>query len=61
MKPEEIDYLRSKVEQEGFDYCFTGYSDFLDIKDDEFHTFRKAYCDAAEALKKYLRVDNYAD
>ena len=61
MKPADIDYVRSKVENEGFDYCFTGYSEFKDIECAEFHALRKAYCDAADALKKYLRVEEYAN
>ena len=54
MNFEQMEYVRNHAEQEGFDYCFTGYSDFLDIKDKEFHKLRKAYVEAAEALKKYI-------
>jgi hypothetical protein len=58
MKPKDIDYVRSKVENEGFDYCFTGYSDFEDIKDEEFHTLRKAYVKAQEDLSAFLGLDD---
>lgn len=54
MNYEEMEDVRSRAEQEGFDYCFTGYSDFPEIKDAEFHKLRKAYVDACEALKKYI-------
>ena len=54
MNFEEMQDVRDRAEQEGFDYCFTGYSDFLEIKDEEFHRLRKAYVDAAEALQKYI-------
>ena len=42
------------VENEGFDYAFRNYSDFKDVKDEEFHRLRKAYVDAAEALSEYI-------
>jgi hypothetical protein len=51
-----MEYVRDHAEQEGFDYCFTGYSDFLDIKDEEFHKLRVAYVAAAEKLKEYLGI-----
>lgn len=54
MNYEQMQYVKDHAEQEGFDYCFTGYSDFADIKDEEFHKLRKAYVTAAEALQKYI-------
>lgn len=42
------------VENEGFDYAFRHYSDFREVKDEEFHKLRKAYVDAAQALEDYL-------
>lgn len=57
MNYEEMDDVRSRADQEGFDYCFTGYSDFKEIKDEEFHKLRVAYVEAAEKLKKYLGID----
>ncbi len=42
------------VENEGFDYCFTSYSTFDDVEDEEFHQLRKAYMKAANKLEKYL-------
>ncbi len=56
MSYEQIEYVRGHVEKEGFDYCFTGYSDFLDIKDEAFHDLRVAYVEAAEKLKAYLGI-----
>lgn len=53
----ELDDVRSRADQEGFDYCFCSYSDFEDIKDEQFHTLRRAYVKAAEALKAYLNID----
>lgn len=45
------------IENEGFDYAFRNYSDFRDVKDQEFHRLRKAYIEAADALSDYLRLD----
>lgn len=58
MNGKQLDYVRDTVENEGFHYCFTGYSDFQDIKDDEFHKLRKAYVEAAEKLADYLGVES---
>ena len=57
MKPTDIDYVRSKIDNEGFDYTFEGYSEFKDIKDDEFHQLRESYLAARKALADYLGVD----
>jgi hypothetical protein len=56
MNYDQMEYVRDHAEQEGFDYCFTRYSDFLDIKDEEFHKLRLAYVSAAEKLKEYLGI-----
>ena len=45
------------VDNEGFDYAFRNYSDFKEVKDEEFHKLRKAYVDAADALAEYIGVD----
>jgi hypothetical protein len=42
------------VDNEGFDYAFRHYSDFKEVKDEEFHKLRKAYVEAAEALSEYI-------
>lgn len=58
MTGKELDYIRGCVEQEGFDYCFRHYSNFDEIKDEEFHKLRVSYEDAANALAEYLNLDN---
>lgn len=58
MKPKEIDYVRQTIEQEGFDYTFTGYSSFKGINDSEFHKLRIQYCEATKRLKAYLGVED---
>ena len=51
----DLNYVRSTMNGEGLDYCFRDYSDFEEIKDEEFHKLRKIYVDAADALEKYIK------
>lgn len=51
---EDFADLRSRMNQEGFHYCFKHYSSFNEIEDQEFHKLRKAYLSAAEKLEKYI-------
>lgn len=57
MNGKELSYVRDTIEQEGFAYAFTGYSDFAEIKDKEFHALRMAYVEAAEKLADYLGIE----
>jgi hypothetical protein len=57
MTGKEIDYVRERVENEGFDYCFRHYSTFDDVKDEEFHKLRVAYVETANKLAEYLNLD----
>ena len=38
------------IDNEGFEYAFVDYSNFDDIKDEEFHKVRKAYLEARKKL-----------
>jgi hypothetical protein len=58
MHAKDLDYVRSKVENEGFHYCFVGYSNFKDVKDEEFHRLRENYLKAAKELRIYLNVES---
>lgn len=58
MTPTEIDTVRGKIENEGFDYCFTGYSDWQDVRDEEFHRLRLAYVNARKAFADFLCVED---
>lgn len=49
------EYVQYKMEEEGFDYCFKHYSNFQDIKDEEFHKLRLEYLAASEKLEKYVK------
>jgi hypothetical protein len=51
---EDFADLRSRMNQEGFHYCFKHYSSFSDIEDQEFHKLRKSYLSAADKLEKYI-------
>jgi len=37
MKEKDKEYVITKIENEGFNYCFMNYSSFEEIKDEEFH------------------------
>lgn len=52
-------YIQEIVEFEGFEYAFCHYSDFKEIQDEEFHTARKAYEEAAKKLKKIIGLKEY--
>jgi hypothetical protein len=54
MTSEDANYVLSKIENEGFDYCFIDYSDFKEIDDEEFHRLREAYVKAHTELEAYL-------
>ena len=59
MKKKEEKIVRECIEMEGFDYCFIDYTDFSDIKDEEFHRLRLAYVKANIDLKKYLHIEGF--
>ena len=58
MKPKELDYVRGTIENEGFFSAFRDYSEFADVKDEEFHRLRKNLLNAAKELGEYLNVDS---
>jgi hypothetical protein len=58
---EDMIYVYATIEDEGFDYCFNGYSDFKDIEDPEFHRLRLEYLEAAKRLQKYVSENAYPE
>ena len=50
----DFTYLKSRINQEGFHYCFMHYSSFKDIEDAEFHKLRLQYIEAAKKLQSYV-------
>lgn len=51
----DFNYVKSCMKNEGFDYCFTEYSDFKEeINDEEFHKLRTIYLKSRRDLKNYV-------
>jgi hypothetical protein len=57
MKPKDAKYVIDCVDNEGFDYTFVSYSEFKEIKDEEFHKLREAFLDARQELAEFLGVE----
>ena len=55
MDKEEFKHIQYRMREEGFDYCFDGYSSWGDVKDKEFHKLRKAYLKAKNVLETYVK------
>lgn len=54
---EQLEYFENvkyRMKEEGFDYCFDGYSDWKEIKDKHFHKLRNNYLNAMKELKEYV-------
>ena len=54
MNGKEINEVRYRIEEEGIDYTFLSYSNYEEIKDEEFHRLRLAFVEATKNLKKYI-------
>lgn len=50
-------YVIDTIEAEGFDYAFTGYSNFEEVQSEEFHKLRKEFLEARQRLADFLGVD----
>ena len=57
----ELEEVRYRMDEEGFDYCFRAYSNFSEVKDEEFHKLREAYIAAADALENYINEASSGD
>ena len=51
---EDWSRLRWSMQDEGFDYCFTGYSDWNEIKDEKFQELKEVYCKSQRELEQYI-------
>lgn len=58
MKGRDFRNIDDRVEQEGFDYAFVHYSDFSEVKDEEFHRLRLAFLAARKALVDYVGLED---
>lgn len=54
MNAKELEKLQQTIDREGFDYAFTDYSEFKEIKDVKFHKLRKSYLEAYYKLYEYI-------
>jgi hypothetical protein len=50
----QFDIVAYKMDAEGFDYCFVGYSNWEEINDEKFHELRLAYVKAQKELQAYI-------
>ncbi len=50
--------IQSDVDNEGFEYAFTGYDNYEWVDDDKFQDLRKRYIDAIQELKDYVGIDD---
>ena len=59
MTSEQKEIVMGVVDNEGFDYTFCDYSNFEEIKDQEFHEVREEYIKAAKKLKEIIGFNDY--
>jgi hypothetical protein len=43
-----------RMKEEGFDYCFNGYSSWKEIKDKKFHSLVDQYLDISKRIKELV-------
>ena len=55
MTPEEIKEISNKVESEGFDYAFSGWGSFDNIKDQRFQDYKLEFIKARKRFQLYLK------
>lgn len=58
MTGKEFKSINEAISIEGFDYCFSGYSDFPEIRDEEFHKLRKNYLESKKLLIDFLGFED---
>ena len=46
--------VQYRMDEEGFDYCFENYSNWDEIKDDEFHRLRLEFLKSMKELREYI-------
>ena len=54
--------VQYRMDEEGFDYCFESYSNWDEIKDEEFHRLRLDFLRSMKELREYInkKVDEKA-
>jgi len=46
--------VQYRMDEEGFDYCFESYSNWDEIKDEEFHRLRLGFLQYMKELREYI-------
>ena len=46
--------VQYRMDEEGFDYCFENYSNWDEIKDEEFHRLRLGFLQHMKELREYI-------
>lgn len=54
LSKEEIRELQDKINWEGFDYCFKGYSDWKHIQSTKFHNLLNDWKESERAFVQFL-------
>lgn len=61
MTGKEFQYVLDTIENEGFEYAFTSYTDFKkEVKDPKFHKLRLAFLNATKNLAEYVGYEDGA-
>ena len=51
---EDWESVKYRMENEGIDYCFESYSDWDEIKDEEFHRLRLGFLQYMKEIREYV-------
>lgn len=54
MNKQDKKYVKSIINNEGFNYTFEDYSDFEEIKDEKFHILRLKLLQSIKKIKDYI-------
>ena len=46
--------VQYRMDEEGIGYCFEGYSDWKEIKDEKFHELRLGFLTSMKDLREYV-------
>ena len=53
---EEWENVKYRMKEEGFHYCFNGYSSWQGIDDIEFQKLKNEYIESAKRLESYVKT-----
>ena len=51
---ENFKAVQYRMNNEGIDYCFNGYSNWNEIEDEEFHKLRQEFLDSMKKIHEYV-------